>query len=804
MANIQGQKKWSPIRLLETHELARGGVDGNLNEQAQALADRTELLREEKASKQEIVQGVYEFDTYAEFNAAKAILPANCTVVIGEENTTGSGQWGIGNNSWNGSILKKSSFDPAEKSKNEINNRLKIKIDYARTLNQYLNSNGVITNYGGTFYSNAIPTLGVSKILLENLKAAPATTSVLAFYDANGNFISTNSIVLSANVSTTSIVVDVPVSAATFRISGDNAASFLLYKIMNAQNLLDENAKVKATVNNQIASLDIKTSIYAKKDGVLNLAGSAVHNSTGVPANRTVVSTYALQPGLLTSIKVRVVVVGDKTLTLMLFKKNSNTSFTNKMKVNVTLPDDVVAGDVVTFQAGIDFPEFDVNEILYPGVYQPTGSARIYYGAASSGAFYSFAGDAGAVDVTQTTYVGSSQALSIEATTEKTPAQVNKELIGTESLAGYQAKSISEFGKGKTQLETISFVSGDASTPLNKLVVNATMVKQDGFVYEFDAYVKDGSGTFDILVCTGTGTAQTIVNRIPVTGVKNTIGVQKFVAGKNFEPFKVSKNQRLGVYSTTVRFAYTYTGGGTYTASSEGEPSIGSTIAVSGANSLLQMNWSFLSFPKGRQWSGKKAVLIGDSITEIYSDTWSAEVKEITGLDIVANYGVNGQVLKPMADALTTENMAGIDLVLCLGGVNDWHHGSATLGSPSDTSSANTIYGAVKNIVEKVYAANPSTLVIFATPFNTGKYTTGPEYGASNPNGLTIKNIDLAMLDACGDLGIPCFSTRQKSGVNHLNLSVMTIDNIHPSGFGGRHFGKIWGEFINQQHPLVF
>jgi hypothetical protein len=47
MANIQGQKKWSDVRLLETHELARGGVNGNLNEQAKALADRTELLREE-------------------------------------------------------------------------------------------------------------------------------------------------------------------------------------------------------------------------------------------------------------------------------------------------------------------------------------------------------------------------------------------------------------------------------------------------------------------------------------------------------------------------------------------------------------------------------------------------------------------------------------------------------------------------------------------------------------------------------------------------------------------------------------
>lgn len=122
MANIQGQKKWSDVRLLETHELARGGVNGNLNEQAKALADRTEFLMDEKASKAEIVQGVFEFGTYAEFDAAKVDLPENCTVVIGEENTTGSGTWSIGNNKWNGSTLTKSSYSPVEQTKTWANN----------------------------------------------------------------------------------------------------------------------------------------------------------------------------------------------------------------------------------------------------------------------------------------------------------------------------------------------------------------------------------------------------------------------------------------------------------------------------------------------------------------------------------------------------------------------------------------------------------------------------------------------------------------------------------------------------------
>lgn len=116
MANINGRKKWSPVRLLETHELARGGVNGNLNEQAQALADRTELLMEEKASKTEIVQGVFEFGTYAEFDAAKLSLPLNCTVIINEI-PTGTQTWGQGTNRWNGTTLTKSPHDPLTQAK---------------------------------------------------------------------------------------------------------------------------------------------------------------------------------------------------------------------------------------------------------------------------------------------------------------------------------------------------------------------------------------------------------------------------------------------------------------------------------------------------------------------------------------------------------------------------------------------------------------------------------------------------------------------------------------------------------------
>jgi hypothetical protein len=145
MADLEVQPSWPKVREIGI-ELARGGPNGNMNEQAKALVARTELLMEQKASKSEIVQGVFEFNTYAEFNAAKSTLPLNCTVVIGEENTTGTGTWGIGNNRWSGSVLSKSSFDPVEKSnrftKSKLGKSIKPITQDTPTLNYYIQRDG--------------------------------------------------------------------------------------------------------------------------------------------------------------------------------------------------------------------------------------------------------------------------------------------------------------------------------------------------------------------------------------------------------------------------------------------------------------------------------------------------------------------------------------------------------------------------------------------------------------------------------------------------------------------------------------
>ncbi len=111
MVDLTATPEWKAVRQLEVNELARGGADGNLNEHGKALVARTEYLNQQKADKEDIIQGQYSFATLAEFNAVKATIPVNSTVIIDE---AGANQ---GTNTWNGTTLTKSAYDPLTQAK---------------------------------------------------------------------------------------------------------------------------------------------------------------------------------------------------------------------------------------------------------------------------------------------------------------------------------------------------------------------------------------------------------------------------------------------------------------------------------------------------------------------------------------------------------------------------------------------------------------------------------------------------------------------------------------------------------------
>ena len=191
MPNLEAQAAWVPVREIGI-ELARGGPNGNMNEQAKALLARTEYLNQEKASKFEIVQGHYEFNTYAEFNAIKSTLPLNCTVIINEM-PTGTQTWGQGTNRWNGTTLTKSAYDPIAQSQeytdsslekySEINSLLPT--GKQENMLFYNRGDGKVTKQGHTGFFGAEVETKAGEYFILNTQVYEAAPAFLVADDAD-------------------------------------------------------------------------------------------------------------------------------------------------------------------------------------------------------------------------------------------------------------------------------------------------------------------------------------------------------------------------------------------------------------------------------------------------------------------------------------------------------------------------------------------------------------------------------------------------------------------------------------------
>lgn len=207
MPNLEAQAAWVPVREIGI-ELARGGPNGNMNEQAKALLARTEFLNQEKASKFEIVQGHYVFNTYAEFNAIKSTLPLNCTVIINEM-PTGTQTWGQGTNRWNGTTLSKSAYDPLTQAKldattkaNAANANAKAYVDTNDGATRYDSSafyeakyysmNGRETSSANSAATDLIPVkAGDSVSVFAKASSSTSSYPAILVYDSAGTFVRT-------------------------------------------------------------------------------------------------------------------------------------------------------------------------------------------------------------------------------------------------------------------------------------------------------------------------------------------------------------------------------------------------------------------------------------------------------------------------------------------------------------------------------------------------------------------------------------------------------------------------------------
>ena len=109
MVNIVTTPEWKSVRILEQEELALGGENGNMNEQAVALVARSEFLKQ---------RATYQYDTLVEANADIANIAVNQNVNVVDGGLYLKATAGA-------TSLTKSAYDPLNQAVNKTKSILK-------------------------------------------------------------------------------------------------------------------------------------------------------------------------------------------------------------------------------------------------------------------------------------------------------------------------------------------------------------------------------------------------------------------------------------------------------------------------------------------------------------------------------------------------------------------------------------------------------------------------------------------------------------------------------------------------------
>jgi lysophospholipase L1-like esterase len=183
------------------------------------------------------------------------------------------------------------------------------------------------------------------------------------------------------------------------------------------------------------------------------------------------------------------------------------------------------------------------------------------------------------------------------------------------------------------------------------------------------------------------------------------------------------------------------------------------------------------------KYEGQAWYAIGDSIT--VQDQYTADLSQLMKFSSYVIDARNGQQMATMADWVTEENLASIKLVTVFGGTNDYGY-NIPLGKINDSSETYTFYGNLQYVINRIRNANPTVEIIFMTPIVRGNKADLPFYPVPNDAGYYLEQYVQAIKDVCSRNSIRVIDLYNKSGINEDNLSIYTIDYLHPNEAGAQ------------------
>lgn len=192
---------------------------------------------------------------------------------------------------------------------------------------------------------------------------------------------------------------------------------------------------------------------------------------------------------------------------------------------------------------------------------------------------------------------------------------------------------------------------------------------------------------------------------------------------------------------------------------------------------------------------GKKINFLGDSITE--GGGFINIISKRTGA-ICRNYGVGGTRIArqtvpsdirqyDMDFCLRAEEMnPDADIVVVFGGTNDYGHGDAPIGEPSDQTEY-TFYGALNVLFTRLKQKYPSATIVVITPTRRENDESPRGEGGKKYDAATLKEYSDIIKEVAGKFGLNILDLNSYSEYNPNDGELKkkyTLDGLHPNDAG--------------------